>query len=325
MKASSDCPGRTEREKRDDRTGAKPRRIRVVIVDDSPFVVKSVELFFKRQESFEVVGIASNGVEAVQRVTEQRPDLVVMDVRMPEMDGLEATRRIKGQNDSPVVIIVTQEDGRGLGPRLKLPGLMILWRKHGGWRACSVPRSGVLFGSEPDGSEPGLETMRGAVKESVEVGEEDRLRRDRDKAGCEMEVGAIRADKGDGENRRRCTTRRGGGRAGWQRCVGGSRVTWVVALVVMLHVAVLSIVFGPRHIGYMLSATLSGTLIWGGVFLLDDRRLKDGLCRGRRPRPRRATRDASGLQESFGGVLVAAGAVRGAAVPHWVQPAAMQG
>jgi len=62
--------------------------------------------------------------------------------------------------------------------------------------------------------------------------------------------------------------------------MGGSRVTGVVGLVVALHVAVLSTVFGPRHVGYMLSATLSGTLIWGGVFQLDDRRLKAGSVVG---------------------------------------------
>ena len=94
-----------------ERTGTKHRRIRTVIVDDSAFIVESLESFFEQQESFEVVGIAETGLGAVDRVAELRPDLVLMDIRMPGMDGLEATRRIKAREGAPVVIMLTLEDG----------------------------------------------------------------------------------------------------------------------------------------------------------------------------------------------------------------------
>ncbi len=92
--------------------GPRPthRRIRTVIVDDSPVVVKSLERFFKERDGFDVVGFAGTGTEAVREAGRLKPDLVVMDIRMPKMDGLEATRRIKAGKGAPVVIVFTLEN-----------------------------------------------------------------------------------------------------------------------------------------------------------------------------------------------------------------------
>jgi DNA-binding NarL/FixJ family response regulator len=87
------------------------RRIRTLIADDSPFVVQSLERFFKERNGFELVGVAGTGLKAVERAAQVRPDLVLMDIRMPGMDGLEATRRIKAREGAPVVIMLTLEDG----------------------------------------------------------------------------------------------------------------------------------------------------------------------------------------------------------------------
>lgn len=105
-----------------ERTGTNGRRIRTVILDDSPFVVVSLRLFFEQQEGFEVVGVAETGLEGVQRVAELAPDLVVMDMRMPGMDGLEATRRIKAHQGPPVVIMFTLEDGKEVRTAAKAAG-----------------------------------------------------------------------------------------------------------------------------------------------------------------------------------------------------------
>jgi len=68
--------------------------IRVVVVDDQEVVRAGFGALLATQGDFVVVGTAQNGAEAVQLCTEERPDVVLMDVRMPVMDGIEATRRI---------------------------------------------------------------------------------------------------------------------------------------------------------------------------------------------------------------------------------------
>lgn len=85
--------------------------IRVAVVDDQALVRGGFAMVLGHEADIEVVAEAGNGLEALEVAREHRPDVIVMDIRMPEMDGLEATMRILAEADWPVrILIVTTFD-----------------------------------------------------------------------------------------------------------------------------------------------------------------------------------------------------------------------
>ncbi len=84
--------------------------IRVIIVDDSDFVREGMKIILDVDADFLVVGCAANGEVAVSLAKEVRPDVVLMDIQMPIMDGIEATKRIVEQECGKVLILTTFDD-----------------------------------------------------------------------------------------------------------------------------------------------------------------------------------------------------------------------
>jgi len=84
--------------------------IRVLVADDQSMVRAGFRMLLADEADIEVVAEAGNGVEAVEKTTRFRPTVVLMDIRMPELDGLEATRRILAAKDPPRILILTTFD-----------------------------------------------------------------------------------------------------------------------------------------------------------------------------------------------------------------------
>jgi DNA-binding NarL/FixJ family response regulator len=84
--------------------------IRVVVADDQGMVRSGFSTLLNAQPDIEVIGEAVNGQDAIARAAELRPDVILMDVRMPVLDGLQATRRIAATDDPPRILILTTFD-----------------------------------------------------------------------------------------------------------------------------------------------------------------------------------------------------------------------
>lgn len=117
--------------------------VRVLIVDDGPFFQEVARELIGATSGFECVGAACSGEEGVDAADRLRPDLVLMDVRMPGIGGMEAARRISARGNPAVVVLVSADEGladalcdggaREIVPKAKLCRSLLtrLWAERG--------------------------------------------------------------------------------------------------------------------------------------------------------------------------------------------------
>ena len=81
--------------------------IKVLIVDDQDILRKGLQMILGFEEDIDVVGTAENGIEAVKNAQLYKPDVILMDIQMPILNGIEAIKKIKEENEEIKIIILT--------------------------------------------------------------------------------------------------------------------------------------------------------------------------------------------------------------------------
>ncbi len=85
-------------------------KTRVLIVEDHPMTLVGLKMLLTKNENITVVGEAANGLEAVSQADQTQPEVILMDIGLPEMDGVEATQRIKASHPGVRIIMLTSKD-----------------------------------------------------------------------------------------------------------------------------------------------------------------------------------------------------------------------
>ncbi|GGZ89488.1 response regulator [Streptomyces echinoruber] len=134
---------------------AERKPARVVVADDQTIVREGIVMLLGLLPGLEVVGSAADGEEAVRLVAELAPDVVLMDLRMPRCDGVEATRRIRADHPgTQVVVLTTYADDDSLFPALRAGARGYLTKDAGGDEIVRAVHS-VLSGDA--GLSPGIQ------------------------------------------------------------------------------------------------------------------------------------------------------------------------
>jgi DNA-binding NarL/FixJ family response regulator len=108
-----------------------PQRIRTLVVDDSPIAVRTICSCLQDEPAIQIVGTASDGFEALSIAERLQPDLVLLDLQMPRMNGLEAASRLATEFPAILVVIVTGLDASNVAANLSQFGVHgIIAKQH---------------------------------------------------------------------------------------------------------------------------------------------------------------------------------------------------
>jgi DNA-binding NarL/FixJ family response regulator len=96
--------------------------LRILVVDDHDVVRHGVRLILRRQTDWHICGEAENGLEALEKEKELKPDLIILDISMPQKDGLEVAAELKQRNSPAKVLVLSMHDSKELIAALKATG-----------------------------------------------------------------------------------------------------------------------------------------------------------------------------------------------------------
>jgi DNA-binding NarL/FixJ family response regulator len=117
-------------------------KIRLLLVDDQRLMRDGLRTILELEEDLAVVAEAENGLQAIERYREHQPDVVLMDIRMPEMDGVEATTRLQGEwPDSLIIILTTFDDDKYIFEALRAGALGYLLKDVSGEELAAAIRT----------------------------------------------------------------------------------------------------------------------------------------------------------------------------------------
>src|ERR1035438_10780554 len=113
--------------------------IRILVVDDSPFMRKSLQKMLEEAPDLRVVATARDGIDALEKIQEHKPDIVTLDIEMPRMDGLTCLKKIMADHPMPVLMVssLTQEGAQATLDALSLGALDFI-PKESGFASMSI-------------------------------------------------------------------------------------------------------------------------------------------------------------------------------------------
>jgi len=157
--------------------------IRVLLADDHRVITDGLRALINRQDDMKVVGIAGDGLEAVRCSIDHKPDVVVMDQAMPEMNGVEAAQMIRQRRNAPKVIILSMHSNTELVQRALQAGVngyvlkasagdevvMAIRKVHSGRRYLSAPLTEELLDRMIDNGQDPLATLSARERQVLKL------------------------------------------------------------------------------------------------------------------------------------------------------------